>query len=51
VQHSFGHAFLSPLIVSALLDGTAPGRLTLTRLACALPYSWAEQERRIEVRE
>jgi site-specific DNA recombinase len=41
-------AFVSPRIVSAILDGTAPGHLTLTRLARALPYSWAEQERRIE---
>jgi DNA invertase Pin-like site-specific DNA recombinase len=40
-------AFLSPRIVSALLDGTAPADLTLTALARALPYSWAEQERRL----
>jgi site-specific DNA recombinase len=40
-------AFLSPRIVSALLDGTAPADLTLTKLARALPYSWTEQERRI----
>jgi site-specific DNA recombinase len=38
-------AFLSPRIVSALLDGTAPGDLTVTMLARALPASWAEQER------
>jgi len=37
-------AFLSPRIVSALLDGTAPADLTLAR---ALPHSWAEQERRV----
>jgi hypothetical protein len=36
-------AFLSPRIVSAILDGTAPTDLTLTTLARALPYSWAEQ--------
>jgi DNA invertase Pin-like site-specific DNA recombinase len=40
-------AFLSPRIVSALLDGTAPADLTLTKLARALPYSWTEQERRV----
>jgi site-specific DNA recombinase len=40
-------AFLSPRIVSALLDGTAPASLTLTALARALPWSWAEQERRL----
>jgi site-specific DNA recombinase len=37
-------AFLSPRIVSALLDGTAPASLTITALARALPWSWAEQE-------
>jgi DNA invertase Pin-like site-specific DNA recombinase len=41
-------AFLSPRIVSALLDGSAPADLTLTKLARALPWSWAEQERRVE---
>jgi site-specific DNA recombinase len=40
-------AFLSPRIVSALLDGTAPASLTITALARALPWSWAEQERRL----
>jgi site-specific DNA recombinase len=40
-------AFLSPRIVSRLLDGTAPARLTITALARALPWSWAEQERRL----
>jgi site-specific DNA recombinase len=40
-------AFVSPHIVSALLDGTAPADLTLTKLARTMPYSWAEQERRV----
>jgi site-specific DNA recombinase len=40
-------AFLSPRIVSRLLDGTAPAGLTITALARALPSSWAEQERRL----
>ena len=40
-------AFLSPRLVSALLDGTAPGKWTVTRLAHALPWSWAEQEARL----
>ena len=39
-------AFVSPRILSALLDGTAPANLTVTTLARALPWSWAEQERR-----
>ena len=41
-------ALLSPRIISALLDGTAPGDLTATRLAHALPCSWAEQGRRLD---
>jgi hypothetical protein len=40
-------AFLAPRIVSTILDGTAPADLTLTTLARVLPYSWAEQERRV----
>jgi site-specific DNA recombinase len=39
-------AFVSPRILSALLDGTAPANLAATTLARALPWSWAEQERR-----
>jgi site-specific DNA recombinase len=40
-------AFLSPRIVSTILEGTAPADLTLTTLARVLPYSWAEQEHRV----
>jgi hypothetical protein len=40
-------AFLSPRIVAAIIDGTAPADLTATSLARALPYSWAEQESRL----
>ena len=40
-------AFLSPRIIAAIMDGTAPADLTVTGLAKALPYSWAEQEQRI----
>jgi site-specific DNA recombinase len=39
-------AFLSPRIIAAIVEGTAPADLTVTGLAKALPYSWAEQERR-----
>src|SRR5215204_4001919 len=42
-------AFVSPRIVSALLDGTAPADLTPATLARALPSSWAEQEQRLAV--
>ena len=34
-------------IFPILLDGTAPADLTITGLARALPWSWAEQERRL----
>src|ERR1700719_870847 len=40
-------AFLSSHIIVAIADGTAPADLTVTGLAKALPYSWAEQERAI----
>jgi hypothetical protein len=43
-------AFLSPRIIAAIVDGTAPADLTVTGLAKALPYSWAEQEQRIGLR-
>jgi hypothetical protein len=40
-------ASLSPRIVSALIDGTASANLNVTALVRVLPYSWAEQERRL----
>jgi len=40
-------AFVSPRIVAAILDGTAPAGLTATGLARALPWCWSEQERRV----
>ena len=40
-------AFVSPRIISGILDGTAPAGLTITALARALPWSWAEQEQRL----
>jgi site-specific DNA recombinase len=40
-------AFLSPRIIAAIADGTAAADFTVTGLAKALPYSWAEQERKI----
>jgi DNA invertase Pin-like site-specific DNA recombinase len=40
-------AGVSPRIVAALLDATAPAGLTVTALARALPWSWAEQEQQI----
>jgi site-specific DNA recombinase len=40
-------AFLSPRIIAAIVDGTAPADLTVTGLAKALPHSWIEQEQRV----
>jgi hypothetical protein len=43
-------AFVSPRIVSALIDGSAPADLTGTNIAKSLPYSWKEQEQRLGLR-
>jgi site-specific DNA recombinase len=40
-------AFLSPKIVQAIADGTAPAGLTVSRLTDALPTAWADQEQLI----
>ncbi len=42
-------AYLSPRIVEAIANGTAPADLTVTSLARALPHSWAEQEQRLGI--
>jgi DNA invertase Pin-like site-specific DNA recombinase len=42
-------AFVSPRIVSAIVDDTVPADLTVTGLARALPYSWAEQHQRVDL--
>lgn len=39
-------ALVAPRIVAAIADGNAPADLTVTGLAKALPYSWAQQEGR-----
>ena len=38
-------AFLSPRIVGAIADGTAPTGLTVSGLARSLPHKWINQER------
>jgi site-specific DNA recombinase len=38
-------AYLSPRIIMAIAKGTAPGNLTVSDLARALPHKWSEQER------
>jgi site-specific DNA recombinase len=37
-------AYLSPKIIQAIADGTAPASLTVSHLTGALPRSWADQE-------
>jgi Site-specific recombinases, DNA invertase Pin homologs len=39
-------ACLSPGLVRAIADGTAPAGLTITSLTAALPHAWAAQEQR-----
>ncbi len=40
-------AFVSPRIIAAIVGGTVPADLTVTGLAKALPYSWAQQEKAV----
>jgi hypothetical protein len=40
-------AFVSPRIIAAIMDNSAPADLTVTGLAQPLAFSWSEQERRI----
>jgi site-specific DNA recombinase len=42
-------AFVSPRIITAVINGTAPAGFSVTALAGTLPYSWAEQETRRSV--
>jgi site-specific DNA recombinase len=42
-------AFVSPHVITAIMDGSAPADLTVTTLAKALPYSWAEQQQQLGV--
>ena len=42
--------FLSPKIVQAIADGTAPADLTVSRLTQALPHTWSAQEQMFGLR-
>jgi hypothetical protein len=44
-------AFVSPRIITAIIDGTAPAGITATTLVAGLSHSWAEQEQRISAPE
>ena len=42
-------AFVSPLVVEAIANGSAPADLTVTLLTGALPLNWNEQEKKFGV--
>ena len=47
IRHLVRLAFVSPRIITAIIDGTAPAGITATTLMAGLSYSWAEQEQRL----
>jgi site-specific DNA recombinase len=42
--------FLSPKIIQAIADGSAPADLTVSRLTQALPHAWSAQEQMVGLR-
>ena len=44
IRHLAPLAFVSPRIVDAIADGSAPAHFTVTLLTGSLPHSWAQQE-------
>jgi site-specific DNA recombinase len=51
IRHLARLAFVSPRIITAIIDGTAPAGITATTLMAGLSHSWAEQEHRISAYE
>jgi site-specific DNA recombinase len=51
IRHLVRLAFVSPRIITAIIDGTAPAGITATTLTAGLSHSWAEQEHRISAPE
>ena len=47
IRHLAPLAFVSPRIVEAIANGSAPADLPVTALARALPHSWAGQETKL----
>lgn len=43
-------AFVSPRLITTIIDGAAPADVTATELAKSLPYSWLEQQQRLVCR-
>lgn len=44
LRHVLPLAFLSPRIVKAIIDGTAPAHLSVSNLTRSIPFRWADQE-------
>jgi hypothetical protein len=42
-------AFVSPRIIEAIANGSAPADLTVSTLARALPHRWADQEIKVGI--
>ena len=42
-------AFVSPRIIDAIANGSAPAHLTVTSLTSALSHSWAQQELKLGI--
>ena len=40
-------ACLSPAVIRAMADGSAPADLTIRQLTSALPHDWAQQEQKL----
>jgi site-specific DNA recombinase len=51
IRHLARLAFVSPRIITAIIDGTAPAGITATALMAGLSHSWAEQEQRMSAHE
>ena len=49
IRHLAPLAFVSPRIVEAIANGSAPADLTVTMLARALPHGWAAQEHKFGI--
>jgi hypothetical protein len=49
IRHLASLAFVSPRIVEAIANGSAPADLTVTTLARALPHGWAAQEHKFGI--
>src|SRR6202140_2843368 len=51
IRHLARLAFVSPRIITAIINGIAPAGITATTLMAGLSHSWAEQEQRISALE